>query len=294
LYYGEFNQDGQVQMIEAYPNDALKRIVPFRDLGLFGTALPWLRERFPTHKGYARAGITEILGDRMAKAKEWVAVELRSMVFLNRGASFEAKPLPSEAQWTPAMGLNVADLDGDGHEDLFLSQNFFAVRAEDHRQDAGRGLLLKGDGKGNLTPVPVQDSGIKVYGEQRGSAAGDYDADGRVDLVVTQNAGQSKLYRNASAKPGLRVRLRGAKDNPDGIGATVRLMFGERFSPAHEIRAGSGYWSQDSAVPIMATPEPPSKIWIRWPGGKIVTSEIPKGAGEIVVDSGGSVEASKR
>jgi hypothetical protein len=238
LYYGELNQDGQVQMLEAYPNEALKKIVPFRDLDLFGTALPWLRERFPTHKAYARAGVAEILGDRMSKTKELSVVELRSVVLLNRGASFEAKPLPAQAQWTPVMGLNAVDLDGDGHEDLFLSQNFFAGRTEDNRQDAGRGLWLRGDGKGSFVPVPGQESGIKIYGEQRGSAAGDFDRDGRVDLVVAQNAAQTKLYRNAGAKPGLRVRLKGPNDNPDGIGAVVRLLFGERFGPAREIHAG--------------------------------------------------------
>ena len=32
--------------------------------------------------------------------------------------------LPLEAQWAPAFGVNVGDMDGDGREDVFLSQNF--------------------------------------------------------------------------------------------------------------------------------------------------------------------------
>ena len=60
----------------------------------------------------------------------------------------------------PAIRL----LDGDGHEDVFLSQNFFATPLEMPRLDAGRGLWLRGDGTGNLTPLRGQDSGVKVSG----------------------------------------------------------------------------------------------------------------------------------
>src|SRR5205823_10858972 len=114
-----------------------------------------------------------------------------------------------------------------GHEDVFLSQNFFATPPEMRRLDAGRGLWLRGDGTGNLTPLRGQDSGVKVYGEQRGAALSDYDQDGRIDLVVTQNGAETKLFHNVGAKPGLRVRLSGPPGNPAGVGAQVRLYFGE-------------------------------------------------------------------
>src|SRR3989449_11510678 len=75
-----------------------------------------------------------------------------------------------------------------------------------------RGLLLRGRGDGTLEPVPGQVSGIMVYGDQRGAAFADYDGDGRTDLVVSQNGGETKLYHNEHARPGLRVRLRGGAD----------------------------------------------------------------------------------
>src|SRR6185369_7369252 len=147
------------------------------------------------------------------------ATWLESTVFLNRGDRFEAHVLPVEAQMAPAFAVCAGDLDGDGHEDLLLSQNFFAVQPETPRYDAGRGLWLRGDGRGGFTAVPGQESGILVYGEQRGAAFSDYDADGRVDLVVTQNGAATKLYRNAGAKPGLRIRLTGPPANPSAVGA---------------------------------------------------------------------------
>jgi hypothetical protein len=101
------------------------------------------------------------------------------------------------------------------------------------------------------------------------------------------------MYQNVLGKPGLRVRLNGPPGNPDGVGATIRLVFGGRFGPAREIHGGSGYGSQDSAVQVLCGPETPTQIWIHWPGGKITTSPIPAGAKEIVVDPDGKVTVSR-
>ena len=113
-----------------------------------------------------------------------------------------------------------------------------------------------------------------VYGEQRGCAVADYDGDGRLDLAVAQNGAATKLYHNVGAKPGLRVRLRGAPGNPAGVGAAMRLVFGNRKGPVREIHAGSGYWSQDGAVQVLSTPEPPKQIWVRWPGGRATIADL--------------------
>jgi len=43
-------------------------------------------------------------------------------------------PLPAEAQLAPAFAVCVGDMDGDGKEDVFLSQNFFAVAPETSRR----------------------------------------------------------------------------------------------------------------------------------------------------------------
>jgi hypothetical protein len=123
----------------------------------------------------------------------------------------------------------VADFDGDTHDDIFLSQNFYEMAPTTPRLDAGRGLLLKGDGLGGFTSVPGRESGILVYGEGRGAAAADYDGDGRLDLAVAQNGAATRLFRGVAGRPGLRVRLQGTPVNPEAVGAVVRLV-GEQVS----------------------------------------------------------------
>jgi len=189
--------------------------------------------------------------------------------------------MPTEAQFAPVFAVCVGDYDGDGNEDVFLSQNFFDVEVESARYDGGRGLWLRGDGHGGLTALRGQESGVKIYGEQRGAALCDYDGDGRVDIAVAQNHGETKLYRNARAKPGLRVRLRGSDLNPRGIGAVIRLRDGDVWGPAREIHGGSGYWSQDSAVAVLGLNGSPTQLEVRWPGAKTSIFKVPTGIREI-------------
>ena len=135
---------------------------------------------------------------------------------------------------------------------------------------------------------------MKVYGEQRGTALCDFDGDGRVDLVVSQNGAASKLYRNVGGKPGLRVRLVGAGSNGSGIGAVVRLGAGGKWGAAREVHGGSGYWSQDSAVPVMSVGGTTAEqIQVRWPGGKLTTNNVPADVREIRLTAEGKIEKQK-
>jgi len=283
LYYGDFNGDGGMAIIEADFDAAQNKIVPRENLALHAPVMPFLRASFPTHASFQTAGVNEMLGKRAKQAKELQAVTFASTLFLNRGDHFEVRPLPAEAQWSPAFGLSVADADGDGADDLFLAQNFFATRKETPRLDAGRGLWLRNDGRGNLLPMSAADSGVVVWGEQRGCAVGDFDEDGRVDLVVSQNGAETKLFHNETARPGLRVRLQGPSGNPAGLGAVLRLKYADGFGPVRENHGGAGYLSQDSAVAILGRRGAPTHVVVRWPGGKTAESPVPDTVTEVVI-----------
>ncbi len=280
LYFGEWQAPGRVEMLESYYEPARDHYAPFITLDTLRTTCPALVEKFNTFSSYAQAGIDEIVP---ASAPFLEANWFETTLFLNRGDHFEARPLPAEAQLAPTFGIAVGDFDGDGNEDLFLSQNFFDVEVETCRYDAGRGLWLLGDGKGNLAAVPGQLSGVRLYGEQRACALADFDNDGRIDLAVGQNNGTTGLFRNRRAKPGLRIRLEGALWNRDAAGATIRVKSGDHFGPARALQIGSGYWSQSSLVQVMSAPLPPTTIWVRWPGGRVTETPVRLDQREVVI-----------
>jgi hypothetical protein len=121
---------------------------------------------------------------------------------------------------------------------------------------------------------------LEVYGEQRGAAVADFDQDGRPDLAVTQNGGETRLYRNQRGDPGVRVRLSGPPGNSSAVGAVVQFRVAEAWGPAREVRAGSGYWSQDSAVLVFSAGAA-IEARVRWPGGRTTTRRISPAPGIV-------------
>jgi len=283
MFYGPLGPSGETEMLLARRDPRIKGLAPLEPYATVRRAIANLPARIATFAAYADATVDEVLGPLESVAKEKTIVTMDHMVFLNRGDHFEAHPLAIEAQEAPAFYAGVADFDGDGAEDVFLSQNFSQTAIGLPRYDAGRGLLLRGDGKGGLTPMSGRRSGIIVYGDQRGAAYADFNGDGRLDLAVSQNASSTRLFVNQGAKPGLRVRVRGTASNPDAIGAQVRLVFGGRMGPVREIQAGSGYWSENGSVQVFGYASPPSAVWVRWPGGGESRVAVPAGAREVVV-----------
>ena len=280
IYYGDFNESGGVDLLEAYYDPLMAKIVPWQHLGRVAAALPFVNARFNSFGQFGEASIGEILGEKTRVAHELQASWLETTVFLNRGDHFEARPLPMDAQLSPAFGICVADIDNDGNEDLFLSQNFFATEPETGRYDSGRGLWLRGDGRGGFRALPASETGVRVYGEQRGAAVADFDHDGRIDLCVSQNGAPVRLFRNTGGRPGVRLRLEGPPGNPAGVGAQVRCAHSKAVK---EIHAGSGYWSQDSAVLVFPPPSSNSTVTVRWPGGKVIVGKMNPGESEAVM-----------
>ncbi len=243
LYYDDFDRNGTLDIVEGHWDEEMDAMVPERGLSCMSNGIGYVSMRVPTFNRFGQSNLEDIVGPALKDAPRLQATLLEHMLFMSDSDGFTAIPLQAETQFSPAFGAVVADMDGDGHEDVFLSQNFFAYQIETSRSDAGRGLWLRGDGTGALSPVPGQESGVEVYGEQRGAAAADFDGDGRVDLVVSQNGALTKMYRNVKGKTGLSINDMGTSQ------FRVKYKNGS-YGPLREVQIGSGYWSQSSSVVV--------------------------------------------
>ena len=93
------------------------------------------------------------------------------------------------ARVTPTYDAAIGDFDGDGRLDIYVGN---------HTNGA---VLLRNLGDGRFVDV-LPGSGIEPKGDQHGSGWGDYDNDGRLDLMVSlgawrgQGEKQNRLYHN--------------------------------------------------------------------------------------------------
>ena len=293
LIHGDMNRDGIVDLVEARMESGAWRPLRGRDALARPGGLPALAR--VTYERFANAPLTDLIGG-LDPERRLDANELRHTVWLNRPSGFESAPLPAAAQRAPAFGVASGDLDGDGHEDLVLAQNFYAGRQGVPRYDAGRGLWLRGDGKGGFEPISGSRSGIAVYGDARAVALADHDRDGRLDVAFGVNGGETRLYRNVGAAPGLRITLEGPPANPRAIGARLRLEYADGTSgPAREVRSGEGYLARHESAQTLGMPgaggapagaDPrPATLHIVWPGGEGTSVSIAPGTLELRVPS---------
>ncbi|MGA1235521.1 MAG: FG-GAP-like repeat-containing protein [Limisphaerales bacterium] len=274
LLYGDWMGADRYELLETDYIPGSNDLIPTRDFNSLVPSLPFLYERYRSFRQFSESPVQVLLGEFSKQTFMAAATTLDSMAFISGQDRFMPTPLPRAAQLTPVSGLAVADADGDGHEDVFLSQNFFPMRAELARQDAGRGLWLRGDGTGALAEVAGNDWGIEVYGDQRGAALADLDSDGLIDLAVAQNGHETRLFQGRAGAPAWRIQLQGPPANPAAIGAQLRLENDKRKGPVREIQAGSGYRSQHSAIQLMGPTGQFNRIWIRWPDGTETTHPL--------------------
>jgi hypothetical protein len=274
LYSGSFGP-GRPQLVEAYYEG--DKLFPRRTRKELGAVIPSVVQRYSRNDYYARATLPEILGaEKIAAARRFAATELSSGVFLSQpDGTYRFTPLPRIAQVAPVQGVVAGDFDGDGHADIYILENSYAGSPAGARFDGGLSQLLRGDGRGNFSPVPVSESGLIVPGDGKALVLTDLDDDGWPDFVVTRNRESTLVWRNrgVSNRHSFSVRLHGGPGNPTAVGARVTVELADGSTETAEVSAGGGYYSQSTAALFFGYQDTaiPRKMSVRWPDGS--TSE---------------------
>lgn len=170
----------------------------------------------------------------------------------------------------------IYDLNNDGHKDLFAARGAIDDNLSEfsHRKSAQTNLVLAN--LGNLRFADVTDragTGLRQTGLHRGAAFGDFDGDGRVDVVVTRIGEQALLLRNTSPVRNhwLALRLRGRRSNRDGIGAMVQVTGASGRKQWNRVTTATGYASSSDRTVFfgMGADSSAHAIEIQWPSGAV-------------------------
>lgn len=91
-------------------------------------------------------------------------------------------------------GAAIFDFNGDGFDDIFIANGTMLQP----KGPPARSYLYRNDGKGHFTEVGLA-AGLTRSGWAQAACVGDFDNDGRPDLLVTYY-GHNSLYRNLGGK----------------------------------------------------------------------------------------------
>jgi hypothetical protein len=137
---------------------------------------------------------------------------------------------------------------------------------------------LRGDGHGNFTAVPPDESGLIVPRDGKAAVAFDIDGDGWPDFLVSRNNDTTLAFQNHGGKDrhALCISLRGPVGNPTALGARITVELRSGAKQTAEIYGGSSYYSQSTAAVFFGYPDRdrPVRVHVRWPDGEITTHPV--------------------
>ena len=164
LYANDFDKNGGYDIVLA--NYADNELVPVRGRECSSQQLPYIIDEFETFEAFATAPLDEIYD--LEKAQILEVTDLQSVIYLNDGkGSFTMLKLPMEAQMAPINATLVMDINKDANMDIIAIGNQYSLEVETTRLDAGTGMVLLGDGKGNFEYAPNGQSGMKSRGNAK-------------------------------------------------------------------------------------------------------------------------------
>ena len=161
VYANDFDESGTLDIVLTKKYKGMT--VPVRGKECSSEQMPFIDDKFPKYADFANSSIEEILGqENLDNAIQLMVNNFSHVALINNGnMSFTQMKLPFESQWAPIMDMVVDDFTGDKIPDVLVAGNLWDTEPETPAYDAGKGLLLRGNGDGTFkTSARIDQSGL--------------------------------------------------------------------------------------------------------------------------------------
>jgi hypothetical protein len=239
IFAKDYDKDGKVDPVMCYFIGDKNYLAHSRDeiIGQINA----MRSRFKTYESYSDVTFEDaFLPEEINDAYIVKSETFESAYLENLGdGTFKTRPLPKDCQMGPIEGILVDDFDGDGKLDALLTGNSYTTEVSTGRYDAIKGIVLKGNGMGGFSVMPLSGSGLLNDRDASGLAMVGK-AKGGSYAVLANNDGPLRVFElNAQKKKGQRIFA-----DPNTIRAEIIYKNGKHRM--EEFYFGSGYLSQSS------------------------------------------------
>ncbi|MCK0158250.1 VCBS repeat-containing protein [Cellulophaga sp. F20128] len=194
VHTADFDKSGTLDIVLSYYDQGVK--YPLRGRSCSSAQMPFIKEKFRTYSDFGLATLGDVYGDDLENSLHYSATTFATSYFENLGdGTFQEFELPSQAQFSSVNSIVLNDIDGDGFKDILLVGNLYASEIETPRNDAGYGLLLKGNGKGNFFPVASKESGVFIKGDTKIIEPIKLGKEKKYGLILSKNNDYIQLLR---------------------------------------------------------------------------------------------------
>jgi hypothetical protein len=169
----------------------------------------------------------------------------------------------------------IADFDNDGWKDIFVSRGHVQSLASTNLAIEQPNTVFRNLGGMKFSALTAEAGfAAQPPSRHRGSAVGDLNGDGKLDVVVSAINAPAEIWMNQSsgADHWIEFKLQGTKSNRDGIGARIKVVTKSGAQYNH-MTTSSGYASS-SAAPVhfgLGASATVDSVEIRWPSGIVQT-----------------------
>jgi hypothetical protein len=232
----------------------------------------------PFGDGRACVAVGTFAGQELSLFCEAAGSGAQGLTFENRKG--EAR-LDAATHSMTTFGLVYADVDLDGWPDLIVMNGHID---NDQTLSVGSGKvayrqppqLFQNRRDGTFQDV-AEAAGLAVPMVGRGLAVGDFDNDGKPDLLTFENGGPVRLWRNTTrtSNAWLGVQLQGMVSPRDGTGAMVTVS-GEGWMQTRCATTARSYLSAcDPRLHFGVGARKVERLTVRWPSGRTTTVAAP-------------------
>ncbi len=164
IYLNDFDKNNKNDIVLSYYNNGKE--YPLRGRECSSQQIPAIKAKYKDYASFSIATLDEVYTKKaLGNSLHYQVKSFASVYLENKNGKFIVHKLPVEAQLSNVNQIVVQDFDKDGNLDAVLAGNLYSSEVETPRNDASNGLFLKGNGKGNFTPIKALKSGLYLPGD---------------------------------------------------------------------------------------------------------------------------------